>query len=102
MPLQRPTPCPTCLLKWLPFLNPWGGGSKAFGAALGGAGNIKALEAVALTRLRVSLADPGLMDAKALESAGVKAVMILPGQQRDLIVGLEAEQLAGGLAPGEN
>jgi glucose PTS system EIICB or EIICBA component len=64
--------------------------------ALKGPGNILALEAVASTRLRVRLADPDL-DPHALEAAGVKAVMELPGGERDLIVGLEAEALAQAL-----
>jgi len=66
-------------------------------AALHGAGNIQALDAVAVTRLRVRLTDPALMDLPALLLAGVKAVMTLPGQERDLIVGLEAAQLAQAL-----
>jgi PTS system glucose-specific IIC component len=67
-------------------------------AALSGPGNVLALAAVAITRLRVRLADPSRMDAKALEAAGVKAVMTLPGNERDLIVGLEAAELARALA----
>jgi hypothetical protein len=39
------------------------------------------------------------MDAKAMAAAGVKAVMVLPGNDRDLIVGLEAGQLAMALGP---
>jgi PTS system glucose-specific IIC component len=66
-------------------------------AALHGAGNIQALDAVAVTRLRVRLTDPALMDLPALLQAGVKAIMTLPGQERDLIVGLEAAQLAQAL-----
>jgi len=68
-------------------------------AALKGPGNVLALAAVAATRLRVRLADPALVDAKAMAAAGVKAVMVLPGDERDLIVGLEAGQLAMALAP---
>ena len=68
-------------------------------AALKGPGNVLALAAVAATRLRVRLADPALVDAKAMAAAGVKAVMVLPGNERDLIVGLEAGQLAMALAP---
>jgi PTS system glucose-specific IIC component len=68
-------------------------------AALKGPGNVLALAAVAATRLRVRLADPALMDAKAMAAAGVKAVMVLPGNDRDLIVGLEAGQLAMALGP---
>jgi PTS system glucose-specific IIC component len=65
--------------------------------ALGGRSNIRSLEAIALTRLRVSLADPALLDAKALNRAGVKAVMRLANGELDLIVGLEAETLAAAL-----
>lgn len=64
--------------------------------ALKGPGNILALDAVAATRLRVRLADPDL-DPRALEAAGVKAVMDLPGGERDLIVGMEAGALAAAL-----
>ena len=74
------------------------GQARSIRAALKGPGNVLALEAVAATRLRVRLADPGLIDAKALEGAGVKAVMTLPDGERDLIVGLEAGQLAKALA----
>jgi len=69
-------------------------------AALKGPGNVLALEAVAGTRLRVRLRDPGLIDLKALAVAGVQAIMTLPGGERDLIVGLSAQQLARALAPG--
>lgn len=68
-------------------------------AALFGPGNVLTLGAVASTRLRVRLADPGRMDAKALAAAGVQAVMTLPDNERDLIVGLEAAALARALAP---
>jgi PTS system glucose-specific IIC component len=68
-------------------------------AALCGPGNVLALGAVAITRLRVRLADPGRMDTKALAVAGVQAVMTLPDNERDLIVGLDAAALARALAP---
>ena len=61
-----------------------------------GPGNVLAVEAVALTRLRVRLVDPGRLDAAALAAAGVMAVMTLPDRERDLIVGLEAGELARG------
>jgi len=67
-------------------------------AALGGKNNIKKVEAVAATRLRVKLSDASHLDAKALEAAGVKAVMELGNGEKDLIVGMEAENLAKGLA----
>jgi len=70
-------------------------------AALKGPGNVLALAAVATTRLRVRLADPGLLDAKALAAAGVQAIMVLPGDVRDIIVGLEAGPLAQALAEGK-
>jgi PTS system glucose-specific IIC component len=73
--------------------------AKGIYAALKGPGNVLALAAVAGTRLRVRLADPAVVDAKAMAAAGVKAVMVLPGNDRDLIVGLEAGQLAMALAP---
>jgi len=72
--------------------------ARAIYAALQGPANVQALEAVALTRLRVRLTDPGRMDLKALAAAGVQAVMTLPGLERDLIVGLEAGNLAKSLA----
>ena len=71
--------------------------ARAIQAGLHGPGNVLALEAVALTRLRVRLSDPSLMDLKALAAAGVRAIMTLPDQQRDLLVGLEAGNLAQGL-----
>lgn len=71
--------------------------------ALGGAGNIKTLAAFATTRLRVELADSGKANAEALKRAGVRAVMGLGAGGLDLIVGNDAEALAGaltGLLPG--
>ena len=68
--------------------------ARAIQAGLSGPGNVLALEAVALTRLRVRLADPGKLDLKALAAAGVQAIMTLPDQQRDLLVGLGAGNLA--------
>jgi PTS system glucose-specific IIC component len=66
-------------------------------AALGGWKNIKTLDAVAATRLRVRLTDDAKVDAKALEAGGVKAVMALPDGEQDLIVGMEAGLLAQAL-----
>jgi PTS system glucose-specific IIC component len=75
-----------------------GGQVEQLRAALGGKNNIKKVEAVAATRLRVKLSDASRLDAKALEAAGVKAVMELGNGEKDLIVGMEAENLAKGLA----
>jgi len=62
-------------------------------AALGGKANISKAEAVAATRIRVSLVKPGLMDSGALTAAGVKAVQDLGNGEQDLIIGLEAAAL---------
>jgi glucose PTS system EIICB or EIICBA component len=63
-------------------------------AALGGTANIKKLEALAATRLRVLLSDASRLDAAALKEAGVPATQSLSNGELDLIVGLEAEHLA--------
>lgn len=57
-------------------------------AALGGAGNLKSEQRVALTRIRVELADVTRMDPQALSEAGVPGVMALPGGVLHLLVGL--------------
>jgi len=66
-------------------------------AALGGASNIKKLEALAATRLRVALTDNSRLDAAALKAAGVPATQSLNNGEYDLIVGLGAENLAGAM-----
>ncbi|CAB3782324.1 PTS system glucose-specific EIICB component [Paraburkholderia ultramafica] len=66
-------------------------------AALGGAANIKQLEALAATRLRVVLSDASQLDTAALKAAGVPATQSLTNGEFDLIVGLEAENLAGAM-----
>ena len=57
-------------------------------AALGGAGNLKSEQRVALTRIRVELADATRMDPQALRAAGVPGIMSLPGGVVHLLVGL--------------
>lgn len=66
-------------------------------AALGGAANIKKLEALAATRLRVALSDASRVDAAALKAAGVPATQALSNGEVDLIVGLGAENLASAM-----
>ncbi|SAL28702.1 PTS system N-acetylglucosamine-specific transporter subunit IIBC [Caballeronia cordobensis] len=66
-------------------------------AALGGAANIVKLEPLAATRLRVALGDASRVDAAALKAAGVPATQSLGNGEMDLIVGLEAENLAGAM-----
>ncbi|MBP5078585.1 PTS transporter subunit EIIB [Pseudomonas chlororaphis] len=62
--------------------------SPALLAALGGANNLKTQQRVALTRVRVELHDPTLLDATALRNAGVPGAMALAGGVVHLIVGL--------------
>ncbi|AZC39670.1 MULTISPECIES: PTS transporter subunit EIIB [Pseudomonas] len=59
-------------------------------AALGGANNLKTQQRVALTRVRVELHDPTLLDVVALRSAGVLGTMALAGGVVHLLVGLSA------------
>jgi PTS system glucose-specific IIC component len=72
--------------------------------ALGGAANIKTLEALATTRWRVELQDGQRLDAAALKQAGVAAVMPVGTNVFHLIVGFDAADLAdalGGPAGGQ-
>ncbi|KDR32309.1 MULTISPECIES: PTS glucose transporter subunit IIBC [Caballeronia] len=66
-------------------------------AALGGAANILKLEPLAATRLRVALGDASRLDGAALKAAGVPATQPFANGELDLIVGLEAENLAGAM-----
>lgn len=69
-------------------------------AALGGRGNVRSLDAVALTRLRVELSDQARLDDAAARRAGVLAVMpVAPGIVH-LIVGDRADQLARAIREG--
>lgn len=61
---------------------------------LGGAKNVRQVEAVAETRLRAVLHDGALVDEAALNMSGVDAVMRLPNEIVHLIVGLNADQYA--------
>jgi PTS system glucose-specific IIC component len=63
-------------------------------AALGERANVRELEAVAHTRLRVTLADPGRFDEVAAKLAGVVAVMKAAPGVLHLIVGEQAGRLA--------
>ncbi|MGC5704300.1 PTS transporter subunit EIIB [Pseudomonas sp. NFXW11] len=58
-------------------------------AALGGSANIKSQQPLALTRLRLELHDPQLLDAVALRLAGVPAVMPLGAGVVHLLLGLQ-------------
>ncbi len=63
-------------------------------AALGGAGNVRSLSAVAATRLRVELVDASRLDSVAAQDAGVAAFMDAAPGVLHLIVGQQAPQLA--------
>lgn len=67
-------------------------------AALGGAGNVKAVSGFPSGRVRVVLADEGALDEAALLAADVKGVMRLANQVIHLLVGPEAPQHAEALA----
>ncbi|MBE7384760.1 MAG: PTS transporter subunit EIIC [Leptolyngbya sp. SIO1E4] len=64
-------------------------------AALGGASNIRTVDPVALTRLRVEVTNPTAINDDALKAAGVEAMMRVQDQVLHLVVGLNAEQYAG-------
>ena len=67
-------------------------------AALGGRANVRKLDAVAYTRLRVELADAAKFDAAAAKLAGVVAVMNAAPGVLHLIVGDKAQQFARALS----
>jgi PTS system glucose-specific IIC component len=64
-------------------------------AALGGANNIRAIDSVALTRLRVEVTDAGRVDERGLQGAGVQGIMRLQDNVLHLVTGLNADQYAG-------
>lgn len=64
-------------------------------AALGGAGNIAELEPC-ITRLRVEVVDPDLLDEEALRLSGAFGV-VRSGRIIQVVVGAEADELAGAI-----
>lgn len=66
--------------------------------ALGGRRNITSFEPRALTRLRITVSNPALVDEHALRNAGVFAVMRLDDGVLHLIVGPRAEEYATAVA----
>ena len=90
-PRRRPRRCPVRARGWVaeaaaPLLG-----------ALGGRANLRRIEAVALTRLRVELVDPARLDEPAARKAGVLGVMQAAPGVLHLIVGERADQLAAAL-----
>ena len=70
----------------------------ALTAALGGAENLVAAEAVAMTRLRVALRDGSLLDDAALTQAGASGVMRLAVGIAHVIVGEDAAGIAAAMS----
>lgn len=69
--------------------------AEAMIAALGGSDNIRTVDPVALTRLRVEVTDSVTVNETALQSAGVQGMMRVQENVLHLVVGLNAEQYAG-------
>ncbi|WP_086930451.1 PTS glucose transporter subunit IIBC [Agarilytica rhodophyticola] len=65
---------------------------------LGGANNIKRVDAFAQTRLRLELIDADTINETSLTQSGVNGVMRLAGDTVHLIVGLQANQYADEMA----
>lgn len=63
-------------------------------SALGGANNIYTVDAIAITRVRLEVADDEAIDETALQDAGIQGVMHLPNHKLHLLVGLIADQYA--------
>lgn len=72
--------------------------ARSFIQGLGGVKNIKKVEAVAETRLRVIVGDDKRVNESELQTAGVNAVMRLPNRIMHLIVGPNADQYAAEMA----
>ena len=66
-------------------------------AGLGGAGNVRLVEACAETRVRVALEDPSRLDEAALEAAGVQGVLRVGDGVLHLLLGMNADQYASEL-----
>jgi PTS system glucose-specific IIC component len=72
--------------------------ARSFIQGLGGLKNIKKVEVVAETRLRVVVGNEGQVNDAALQTAGVNGVMRLPNRIMHLIVGPNADQYAAEMA----
>ncbi|WP_051278909.1 PTS transporter subunit EIIB [Chitinilyticum aquatile] len=72
-------------------------GESALLLALGGPDNLRSAGLIAVTRIRIELKNPALVDKKALRQAGVLAVALAAPGVYHLIIGLNAKQLAATL-----
>jgi PTS system glucose-specific IIC component len=70
----------------------------AIAPALGGMANVVDVQAVALTRLRVVVRDLAQLDDAALRAAGAHGVMRIGADVAHVIVGEDADGIAGALA----
>ena len=61
---------------------------------IGGKFNIRQVESVALTQMRIEVADSAIINEPALKDAGVEGVLRLSSGKLHLRVGLNAEQYA--------
>jgi glucose PTS system EIICB or EIICBA component len=66
-------------------------------AAMGGAGNLRAVEATAVTRVRVDVADASAVKEAAVLAAGATGLMPLANGRFHVIVGPEAASVAAAL-----
>jgi PTS system N-acetylglucosamine-specific IIC component len=69
-------------------------------SALGGRGNVLAIEGVAGTRLRVELVDGSRIDEPRLRDLGAPAVMRISSSVVHVVVGAGASALAASLGQG--
>jgi glucose PTS system EIICB or EIICBA component len=74
----------------------------ALAAALGGPSNIVRVEPVAVTRLRVQVRDPNVIDERALEAAGAAGVLRISDAVLHIVVenGARGEESVAALAEG--
>ena len=72
--------------------------ARGFIKGLGGLNNVKQVDAVAETRLRIIVGNEGPVDDAALQAAGVNGIMRLPNRILHLIVGPNADQYAAEMA----
>ena len=68
--------------------------ARAIVNALGGVNNIRTVDPVALTRLRIEVTNPQAVQDQTFQDAGVKAIMRVQDRVLHLVVGLNAEQYA--------
>ncbi len=71
--------------------------AKQWVAALGGEDNVRSIEAIAETRVRVEVADDSMVDVDALKRAGLIAAVKVGEGVWHLLAGLEAAQYAEGM-----